>query len=323
MSTPNSYKYNKVVLGGTFDRLHKGHQALLDRATDVGKEIVVGITSDQFVKDKALSQLILPYSVRANEVEEYLQKNNHGNKFRTLKIDSLFGDTLEDHEYEAIIVSQQTLSGALKVNEERKKLNLTSLNVEVVEMVVDEVNEHISSTKIRQGKINRLGNNYQNVFENTIILPESKKEKLRWPVGELLSTNQLSDWISKQGFEKIAIAGDVSLQTFEDSQFSFNYGIYDGISHGQRIDHKNSINTLETVNGRGTINKHAVQKLNQLLTLERGSLKVSGEEDLLVLPLILMLPLNSLVIYGQPEKGMVAVKVNEETKEKWYQFLRS
>jgi len=41
---------------------------------------------------------------------------------------------------------------------------------------------------------------------------------------------------------------------------------------------------------------------------------IKGEEDLLTLPAVLFAPLDSVVCYGQPGKGMVLVKVTEEKK---------
>ena len=41
---------------------------------------------------------------------------------------------------------------------------------------------------------------------------------------------------------------------------------------------------------------------------------VDGEEDLLALPAIICSPSGSLVVYGQPHKGIVLVRVNERKK---------
>jgi len=41
---------------------------------------------------------------------------------------------------------------------------------------------------------------------------------------------------------------------------------------------------------------------------------VQGEEDLAALPAILMAPLNSVVLYGQPDKGVMLVRVTESIK---------
>ena len=50
---------------------------------------------------------------------------------------------------------------------------------------------------------------------------------------------------------------------------------------------------------------------------------IDGEEDLVVLPLILILPLNSLIFYGQPQEGLVMITVSEEIKKTAYEMVRS
>jgi GTP-dependent dephospho-CoA kinase len=43
---------------------------------------------------------------------------------------------------------------------------------------------------------------------------------------------------------------------------------------------------------------------------------VYGEEDMLALPLFIMVPDGSVVLYGQPLEGMIIVKVNEDIRRK-------
>jgi len=43
---------------------------------------------------------------------------------------------------------------------------------------------------------------------------------------------------------------------------------------------------------------------------------VTGEEDLLVLPVAVFAPGNSVVLYGQPNEGLVLVQITEEVRNK-------
>jgi len=43
---------------------------------------------------------------------------------------------------------------------------------------------------------------------------------------------------------------------------------------------------------------------------------VEGEEDLLVLPLMADMPLGSVIIYGQPNEGLVIITITEE-RQNW------
>ena len=50
-------------------------------------------------------------------------------------------------------------------------------------------------------------------------------------------------------------------------------------------------------------------------------MQVNGEEDLVVLPLILLTPLNTIIYYGQPSEGLVKVIVSESIKDKAYNLV--
>ena len=45
-------------------------------------------------------------------------------------------------------------------------------------------------------------------------------------------------------------------------------------------------------------------------------LLVDGEEDLLVLPVCLFAPANSVVMYGQPNEGLVIAEITDEVRDK-------
>jgi uncharacterized protein (UPF0218 family) len=49
---------------------------------------------------------------------------------------------------------------------------------------------------------------------------------------------------------------------------------------------------------------------------ERVMVAVHGEEDLATMPCIALAPLESVVLYGMPGKGVVVVRVDEEAKRK-------
>lgn len=70
-------------------------------------------------------------------------------------------------------------------------------------------------------------------------------------------------------------------------------------------------------NRAGAINLDACKALEMAISLKnKVAVIVKGEEDLLVLPLMAMMPEDSLIIYGQPRRGMVIISLKEE-KKKW------
>jgi hypothetical protein len=55
----------------------------------------------------------------------------------------------------------------------------------------------------------------------------------------------------------------------------------------------------------------------------KKTILVEGEEDLAVLPVLLISPLGFSVFYGQPNEGLVKIQVSEENKEKAYQLVEN
>ena len=77
----------------------------------------------------------------------------------------------------------------------------------------------------------------------------------------------------------------------------------------------------------GTINIKTALKIKSaiksfILKGKKSWIVVKGEEDLLALPAILFAPLQSVVLYGQMDLGIVAVEVTEENKKEVEVILR-
>ncbi|WP_048150967.1 phosphopantetheine adenylyltransferase [Palaeococcus ferrophilus] len=150
-------KYRKVVVGGTFDRLHLGHKALLRRAFEVGRFVYIGLTSDEMVKDKPYAERILPYPHRLRDLLKFLEVNGYQN-YRIIKIHNALGFTVEFRELEAIVVSEETYKGALLVNRAREEHGLKPLAIERIPIIRSGIGEKISSSLIRAGLIDPFGN---------------------------------------------------------------------------------------------------------------------------------------------------------------------
>ena len=54
---------------------------------------------------------------------------------------------------------------------------------------------------------------------------------------------------------------------------------------------------------------------------KQAKVQVKGEEDLLTLVAVLSAPNGSIVVYGQPRKGIVVINVTEESKKKMRQIV--
>jgi GTP-dependent dephospho-CoA kinase len=72
--------------------------------------------------------------------------------------------------------------------------------------------------------------------------------------------------------------------------------------------------TYTIKNPPGVITLEAQRTIRKAVGEAGSVIFVEGEEDLLVLPVILESPNGSMVLYGQPSEGLVAVTVTDEKK---------
>ncbi len=145
-------KFKNVAVGGTFDHFHKGHEKLLNKAFEIGQNVLIGVTSDEFGGEKGN---IEPCSRRISKLEEFLGKFNL--PYMVKRLEEPFGPTIHDTAIEAIVVSRETKPTADKINEIRIEKGMNPLKIFIIDWVVADDGKPISSTRIRHGEIDRNG----------------------------------------------------------------------------------------------------------------------------------------------------------------------
>jgi GTP-dependent dephospho-CoA kinase len=81
-------------------------------------------------------------------------------------------------------------------------------------------------------------------------------------------------------------------------------------------DSKN-LSFVRCSNKPGSVSRRAIATIRDALKMPFPvRIVVSGEEDLLALPLFVMVPNGSVVLYGQPLEGMVIVRIDEKIRWK-------
>lgn len=137
-------------MGGTFDHLHQGHKYLIQTALSFTKNLVIGLTSDEMLKNKELPSKIEPYESRKRNLEAFISSISSLEKVDVIKLNDPYGPPIREPDYEGIIVSQETYGGALKINEIRAEKGFKPLIIVVIPLIRDENNRKISSSKIRK-----------------------------------------------------------------------------------------------------------------------------------------------------------------------------
>jgi uncharacterized protein (UPF0218 family) len=87
-----------------------------------------------------------------------------------------------------------------------------------------------------------------------------------------------------------------------------------------------SILNLECTNPAGYITENAIRVLQVAISSCASTLvrvNVKGEEDLLVLPILMMTPIGSTIMYGQPFRGIVIVSVDSSMQKKAKDLMES
>lgn len=144
-------KYGKVAVGGTFDKFHEGHRLLIEKAFQIGENVLIGVTSDEF---GGLKGEIEPCDVRMSNLNLLLKNRSN---YYLARLEEHYGPTVDDPTIDAIVVSPETEPTALKINQIRHNKGMKSLEIITIGMVLAQDGKPISSSRIRRGEIDPNG----------------------------------------------------------------------------------------------------------------------------------------------------------------------
>lgn len=148
-------------------------------------------------------------------------------------------------------------------------------------------------------------------------LPESLRQSLKKPFGELIRENENPAEKIKQRIKnsraKLIVVGDASYEKLLEAGIKPHLAIVD--FKVKRQKYKEIPYNLKVNNPAGNITAELWHAIREKME-EGGVIAVEGEEDLAVLPCILEADFGDVIIYGQPDEGVVFINVNGETKQK-------
>ncbi|TKJ27132.1 MAG: hypothetical protein CEE42_03460 [Promethearchaeota archaeon Loki_b31] len=189
-------------------------------------------------------------------------------------------------------------------------------------------------------------------MDKNLKIPTTERHKFSQPLGKLIAgtrketISEVEEHIrnyKNANFEvKVYLVGDIVTKDFLANDFLKSFVklcIIDEKTQRNQIkikieDYFEEI--IEFENPEGCIKKESFTLLDEIITSNKRTLfkVIKGEEDLLVLPLVLSIPLNetvkSLVFYGQPPitdskhqipQGIVMVDVEKRIKKVVKKFV--
>lgn len=319
-------KYERLVCGGTFDLLHRGHESFLEQIFQLSDKVIIGLTSDSYVSNFK-SQNFENFETRKKNLIVFLKRLGVYERTEIQEIDDIYGPLLDKNfVVDAVAVTPQTNRTAIGINETRRDKGLPEISIEVLHMDHAQDEGLISSTRIRNGEISRDGRLYVKEKWKTgeLRLPEKLRPELQKPMGKILKNAPLD-----LDSDKIITIGDITTKNFNDKKVNQIISVIDfQVKREKKFDSlsdlgfEKNIKILKLKNSAGTVSGELFEMIQKILeSKSRSVILVDGEEDLVVLPVILVSPLGYKIYYGQPNKGLIELLVSEENKEKAFNLI--
>jgi len=149
--------FDLVAMGGTFDIVHSGHMALLDKAFSISSKVIIGLSSDQLAEKKG-KNLTNDYPKRLSLLKSVIEKNFPNSSYEISKLENDFGPAVIEGSVKALVVSEETGDKGIRLNELRAERNLSPVRIVVVPMVLAKDGKAISTTRIKNFEIDDSGN---------------------------------------------------------------------------------------------------------------------------------------------------------------------
>ncbi|CUR51981.1 conserved protein of unknown function [Nitrosotalea devaniterrae] len=160
-------------------------------------------------------------------------------------------------------------------------------------------------------------------------LPESLRPQLKKPLGLLMqdssvTKSSISDKIPKGAL--VITVGDATTEKMLSFGLTPSLQIVDALEKRNKRDLP--AGTTETVltctNPAAEITEESISVIRKALSMTFPvRIIVNGEEDLLVLPVAVYAPDNSVILYGQPNEGLVLVHMTEEVRNRAKSIMNS
>ncbi len=324
-------KFEHITIAGTFDRLHAGHTSFIEHAFNVAEKVSIAITAEDFPHTKLLQNIIEPYDVRKKTLAEYISQKKYTKRSAIIPIHDFYGFALEDTTLDGILVTRDTRKNAVRINEKRKKLGIKKLRIIMMPFIKGADRRIIKSSRIRAGEIDRSGKTYVSNFSSQyrLTLPEHMRKVMRNPLGKIFADEKKTiDYLNKIKPSMVITVGDVVTASLKEQGYLPDIEVVDFKTRRKKLSRLfQTPHASSRLNKAGTLQRRAVltfQKYvrNFVAENKKHTIFIKGEEDLLALPAILFAPLNSAVLYGQFEMGIVVTQVTEELKAKVEQFIQ-
>jgi len=154
-----------------------------------------------------------------------------------------------------------------------------------------------------------------------VHLPQNLRDSLKKPLGVLIRDSDTT----KENILKnipadsfVITVGDATTEKLIKYGIIPSLQIVDGLEKRSKREFPSSTvkTTFSCNNPPAQITQESIDVIKIAIKEPPARITVIGEEDLLVLPVCVYAPENSVVLYGQPNEGLVIVRINLEIRNK-------
>ena len=157
----------------------------------------------------------------------------------------------------------------------------------------------------------------------TLLLTDNLRQQLKSPFGMLItgSFDECTDYLKSKATEvkppRLILVGDTVSRNAMQRGLDPDVIVIDN----KEMRHSSAFfipqtdrRRLNLFNAQGSIDSASWDVIDQAIKIGNSVVIVEGEEDLLALVAISVAPEGSLVVYGQPNEGIVLVTVTSKKK---------
>jgi uncharacterized protein (UPF0218 family) len=164
-----------------------------------------------------------------------------------------------------------------------------------------------------------------------LVLTNELRRSLKNPLGKLLHGSgpeiyeEVSTMISLRKPPRVIFVGDAVAKNAVTRGIRRDVMIIDNKEKRARTKalDAHASRLFRVRNEPGTIGSEALAAVEEAIESGDAIMIVDGEEDLLTLVAMAVAPLGSLVMYGQPDEGLVMVEVDKSARKRALSLLES
>ncbi len=161
-----------------------------------------------------------------------------------------------------------------------------------------------------------------------VTISDSLRDELKVPLGELVPENNANKKVILQMVRSYSYVISVGDRTTEKMIMFGAIPSLQIIDNREKRSKRAELNMndvqsqLYCKNPAAKITTQSINAIKRAFTLKPPvRITVDGEEDLLVIPVCIYAPADSIVLYGQPDEGLVIVPITTEIRNKTQRIL--